>query len=203
MTNKYIYRPSRAEACKAKCCECCANYDDGKRDCEHYNCPMYYRMPYAKHQPSFEWILTNSATKIYVEKYKKSGLDFYDYINTYIYDFDKCKLKIPLSKIMRAKCNSCCNNFKQPVFHNKLDGHENKGRIDCQIQNCSLYYWQPFRKLKPRYSWFFDLKYTAKHREYLLVHNITKKEYLKKILKRKIRTDGTFAKKNKDGNTGE
>lgn len=189
--SKYVYRPTRSEALKAKCCECSANYDDGKRDCVHQQCPIYLRMPYAKHPPKFDWILKNAAMKRYVEKFKQSGMDFDDYVNSKIYNYETSKLLIPMPRLVRAKCFDCCNNFNQ-------SGSE-KGRIDCEIRSCSLYYWQPYRKMKPLYNWFFVLSYTRRHVDYLIMHNISKKDYLKKILKRKIKeTNYGFKPKNQN-----
>lgn len=173
------YRPSTNEAIKAKCCECCAQYDDGRKDCEHFNCPLYYKMPYAKYHPEFDWIFVNTGNK-YIKRFNISSLSKEEFIKTYIYDFDNGKIKIPVTHIIRAKCFSCCNNFRQPGIE--------KGRIECSIKNCSLYYWAPYRKQFPEYDWMFDLNYTSRHRTQLLISNISREKYIINLLKRKPRT---------------
>lgn len=39
---------TRKEAILAKCYECMNSYQDGKKDCEIKDCPLYPMMPYRK-----------------------------------------------------------------------------------------------------------------------------------------------------------
>ena len=41
---------------------------------------------------------------------------------------------------MRAKCFDCCGDM--------IDG-----RMDCEVVDCALYLWQPYRKLAPDLNW--------------------------------------------------
>jgi hypothetical protein len=43
----------------------------------------------------------------------------------------------PAIKAIKSKCRECVN----------------WNRIDCEIQHCPLYYWQPYRKGEPDLSW--------------------------------------------------
>ena len=45
-----------------------------------------------------------------------------------------------MAKAVRAKCADCMGFFKD-------------GRKDCEVTCCSLYYWQPYRKLEPDTRW--------------------------------------------------
>lgn len=43
-----------------------------------------------------------------------------------------------MAKAVRYHCVACCCY---------------DGKMDCEIVTCPLYYWQPYRKLKPDLSW--------------------------------------------------
>jgi hypothetical protein len=84
------------------------------------------------------------------------------------------KIRIPMSKIFRAKCFDCNAGYHQP-------GNE-KGRVDCGVPGCSLYYWTPYRMNLPDYSWMFDLDYTKKHRIAVQALGLTQDEYVYRLL---------------------
>lgn len=44
------------------------------------------------------------------------------------------KKRPSMIKAIRANCKNCMNNFRD-------------GRIDCEIEDCSLYYWMAYGKL--------------------------------------------------------
>lgn len=56
-----------------------------------------------------------------------------------------------LREACRNKCFDCCGDM--------IDG-----RQDCQIVSCALYYWQPYRKLKPDLSWRTEGMHLSKNR---------------------------------------
>lgn len=56
-------KPTRSEAIKAKCHDCCGEYIDGKDDCGNPYCPLYSFMPYKKGVPNLEWKLYNHSVK--------------------------------------------------------------------------------------------------------------------------------------------
>ena len=56
-----------------------------------------------------------------------------------------------IREAIRNKCFNCCGDM--------IDG-----RQDCQLVTCSLYYWQPYRKLKPNLSWRTEGSHLAKNR---------------------------------------
>ena len=55
MNNKVTMK----HAILAKCHDCCAQYLDGRKDCENTKCPFYTWMPYRKMEPVTEWAKYN------------------------------------------------------------------------------------------------------------------------------------------------
>ena len=48
----------------------------------------------------------------------------------------KKRIKPPsISKAVRAKCAECSSDYAD-------------GRVDCEIEGCSLYWWQPYGRLR-------------------------------------------------------
>lgn len=70
-------KPTRSEAIKSKCHECCGYYEDGKDDCENTRCSLYPYMPYRKKEPNLDWIKYNPSIKGKVLK-SESGREFTD-----------------------------------------------------------------------------------------------------------------------------
>lgn len=157
-------RPSAPEALKAKCCECCASYLDGRFiDCQTMSCPLYIRMPYRSHEPDLNWVF-GKWTRRYRDHRLAINISKTDYINKYIYK-ESGKLNLGYPHLFRAKCYRCCGDF--------LDG-----RVDCNLRECSLYYWMPYRKETPKFNWIFDLPYTNRHKMRLLAENLTRNQYI-------------------------
>lgn len=56
------------------------------------------------------------------------------------------------------------------------------GKIECGIRECPLYWWTPYRKQSPLYSWMFENDYTKKHRLAISALRITEDEYIHRAL---------------------
>lgn len=161
-------RPSASEALKAKCCECCAAYGDGRyTDCEVRSCPLYHRMPYRKSQPDFHWVY-GKWTRSHVQARLALGLSEEEYIAQHII-MPNGKIKLGFPALFRAKCYRCCNDFYD-------------GRVDCNITDCPIYYWMPYRKNIPTLDWHFDLPYTKRHNERRILENLTREQYIQKYI---------------------
>lgn len=161
-------RPPSPEALKAKCCECCASYGDGRYvDCEIRVCPLYHRMPYRNLTPDYSWVF-DKWTQSYRHQQLALGLTEQQFIEHHIIRPDG-KINIGFTKLFRAKCYRCCGNFFD-------------GRVDCKMVNCSLYYWMPYRKHEPTLDWMFDLPYTRKHNDKMIIENLTRSEYINKYI---------------------
>lgn len=144
------YRPSSKEALKALCCECCGNYLDGRQDCQVVTCPIYSRHPYRLLTPNYDWILGNAFNgRHYREKIEELGIGVNEFVSKYLL---KSSGKLSINMIMRAKCYWCCGDFRQGMQ-----------REDCNIPECPIYYWMPYREQEPNYDWMFDLSYSKKH----------------------------------------
>jgi len=167
------YRPSMTEACKAKCFDCTGNFADGRRDCKVHRCPLYSRMPYRKgNAVDYSWIfgswsrgLVKEAEALKITNPREFALKKWGRDG---------KIRIPLRKVFRAKCFDCCADYWQPGIE--------KGRVDCGVLDCPLYYWAPYRTHVPEYDWMFDLDYSKKHRLAILALGYTKDEYLRHVL---------------------
>ena len=180
------YRPSMSEACKAKCFDCTANFADGRRDCLVKDCPVYIRMPYRRTNGiNFDWVFGRWSRSITAEAEKlgiTNPLEFAKHkwgssllvVGSVLLSG---KIKIPISKIIRAKCFRCSANFIQP-------GPE-KGRVDCNVTSCPFYYWTPYRSHEPDLSWMFDLDYTKKHRLAISALGYDQETYLHHLLELK------------------
>lgn len=171
-------RPSLPEAILAKCCECSAEYDDGRVDCRHNKCPLYCRMPYRRMFPDFTWVVGDFSKK-HFNKATKSRLTSEEYIALCLREYrtkEKNSLIIHVGMIdmIRAKCFSCCNNY--------YVGTGEKGRVDCSLHECSLYYWTPYRERNPSYDWMFDLPYTKRHRVAIAALGMSRDTYIKRTL---------------------
>lgn len=171
-------RPSLVEAIKCKCCECSANYDDGRLDCRIRKCPLYSRMPYRRSLPDFSWVFGKFSkthtikcekSNITPEKYLELCLDFY-----LTKDLSPLIKRISLTQMIRAKCYDCCGNYVVGVGY--------KGRIECGLQNCSLYYWTPYREMNPSYNWMFDVPYTRRHRMAINAFRMPRNTYIQRVL---------------------
>ena len=168
-------RPSAPEALKAKCCECCASYGDGRYlDCQVRSCPLYYRMPYRKLEPDLSWVF-GKWTRSHRNHRLALGLSEEEYIKQHIYGL-RGKIKLGFPAVFRAKCYRCCNDFFD-------------GRVDCNIRDCSLYYWMPYRKSTPKLDWIFDLPYTRKHNERRILENLSREEYIQRYIAKVIEDD--------------
>jgi len=168
-------RPSAPEALKAKCCECCASYGDGRyADCEVRICPLYYRMPYRKHKPDFSWIF-GKWTKSHRQQRIALGLTEQQYIDNHIIK-PNGKISLGFPTLFRAKCYRCCNDFYD-------------GRVDCNMPDCSIYYWMPYRKHTPTLDWLFDLPYTRRHIERRILENLTREEYIAKYIAKTVQEE--------------
>jgi hypothetical protein len=149
------YRPSMSEACRAKCFDCTSNFGDGRRDCRNRRCPIYQRMPYRKSNDiSYDWVFSKWNRGLIVQAEELGITDPREFA---MHKWGKNgKIRIPMSKLFRAKCFACCADYYQP-------GNE-KGRVDCGVPGCPIYYWTPYRTHIPNYDWMFDLDYSKKHR---------------------------------------
>jgi len=145
------YRPSAIDAFKAKCCECSANYLDGRTDCQIIRCPLYSRHPYRKLKPNYEWLFGRAFIKrMYEAEMINLNMTIDEYVRTHVMN---SRGKLSVNMIVRGKCFWCCGDFRGGM-----------PREDCGITDCALYYWMPYRTQLPTYDWMFDLSYTNKHR---------------------------------------
>ena len=172
-------RPSLSEAIKGKCCDCSANYADGRNDyrCSR-SCPFYHRMPYRKDVPSFRWLF-GKYSKRHSNRAEKVGMSKEEYIEAcvqrYLTKIDNPKLlKISLPECVRAKCFDCSADYH-------ADGGE-KGRVECELSDCPIYYWTPYRELNPNYDWMFELVYTRRHMIAISALGITRNQYIERVL---------------------
>lgn len=165
-------RPPTPEAVKALCCECCAEYADGRYvDCEIHGCPIYCKMPYRRLEPDYMWIF-GKWRSTHNKKRLALGLSKEDYINQYIIR-PNGKNSLGYTALFRAKCYRCCGDFKD-------------GRVDCEIPSCPIYYWMPYRELEPDLNWLFDLPYTRKHRDRMKFEKLTREEYIEMYIAKQI-----------------
>ena len=149
------YRPPASEALHAFCCECLANYGDGRGDCLNFHCPFYMRHKFRANTPTFDWVFDSKWAKHHVKRLAL-GLDKEEYVKKYIYNG---KPILGLVKSFRAKCFWCMAEFTD-------------GRMDCCNRNCPIYFWMPYRELLPLYNWLFELDYTERHRKRAFVEGI-------------------------------
>lgn len=161
MAAKPGYRPPASDTTKGKCCECMCNYADGRRDCEHINCPIYMRHQFRKLIPKFDWVFDSKWARHELKRIQYE-LTKEEYIEKYIFNSTLNKPILTRSKMYRAKCFDCCNDFTE-------------GRKDCNIRGCPLYYWMPYRTSLPLYNWMFDLSYTNRHANRAFVSNMYRK----------------------------
>jgi len=170
-------RPSMSEACRAKCFDCTNNFADGRYDCKIKGCPLYIRMPYRKGtNPNFEWFF-GKWNRSMIMKATEMGLE--NDPNTFVRNiyYRNGKYRIPMRQIIRAKCFRCCGDYWQP-------GSE-KGRVDCAIVNCPLYFWTPYRESVPNYSWMFEFDHTKKHRLAIAALGLSQEKYIDRLLVQK------------------
>jgi len=161
-------RPPAPEALKAKCCECCAAYGDGRyTDCEVRLCPLYHRMPYRKTKPNFSWVF-GKWTRRHHQNRLALALTEEQYIQQHIIR-PNGKIALGFTTLFRAKCYRCCNDFYD-------------GRVDCNIPDCPIYYWMPYRRDIARLDWLFDLPYTRRHNERRVLENLTREQYIQKYI---------------------
>jgi hypothetical protein len=169
-------RPSMSEACRAMCFDCTANFADKRRDCMIVNCPLYQRMPYRKNANiRYDWIFGKWNRQLIVQAEELGITDPKEFA---MHKWGKNgKIRIPMSKLFRAKCFRCCADY----YQGKLE----KGRVDCGVASCPIYYWTPYRQQLPNYDWMFELDYTRKHRLALSALGYTKEEYVHHLLEEK------------------
>lgn len=145
-------KPSKKEAIRAFCFDCCGCFYGGRFDCEMTNCPLYSVMPYRKLEPNFDWREIGSHLQVNRCAYHHGILP------------DKGKVKVkplvvssdgkkraPFSEMIRAKCFECIGDT--------LDG-----RIDCKVTDCPFYAFMPYRELEPDYHWIDDGCHLSKNR---------------------------------------
>lgn len=75
-------KPPTTDAIKSKCCECMANYVDGRNDCKIDNCPLYYWMPYRKRDPIFKWLFELVVMKKHRNRRTLNGQTQEEYIDS-------------------------------------------------------------------------------------------------------------------------
>lgn len=164
------FRPPKNDAVKGKCCECRANYGDERNaDCGARGCPLYPLGRHNKEIPDYSWVF-GKWSKTHETRRRAEGLTQEEYIKKYVVRSDGRRSKLGTTSHYRAKCYSCCGDF-----------HD--GRADCEIQDCSIYYWMPYRDKKPTFDWIFDLNYTMRHKQAIVVEGCTREEYLKRHFK--------------------
>lgn len=165
-------RPSVTEALRAKCFECTCDFADGRRDCKVRGCPVYPRMPYRKMKPLWDWVY-GMWTKRHRTRGEAEGLSVCQYAEK-MWKKGPGKYRVPPSQIIRAKCFRCMADFSP--------GGGEKGKVDCKLCSCPLYFWMPFRTLDVDLSWLFDNAYTSKHRKRLDAEGLTEEEYILKYI---------------------
>lgn len=164
-------RPPAPDAYKALCCICTCYYADGRYiDCEIQSCPFYIRFPRRLLTPDISWIFGKWSKK-HESARRALGLTQKQYVDQYI--IVDGKYKIGYTSMFRAKCFRCC-----AYFHD--------GRFDCEICDCPIYYWMPYRKLLPNLNWLFDLPYTRRHMEKARFERLTNDEYIQKYIAKPI-----------------
>lgn len=167
------WRPPMGEACKAMCFDCTSNFGDGRRDCLVKGCPLYQRMPYRKSKDiRYDWLFGKWNRGLIVQA---EQLGITDPKKFAMHKWGKNgRIRIPMSQLFRAKCFRCCADYDQ--------GGAEKGRVDCGILDCPIYYWTPYRQQFPDYSWMFELDYTRKHRLALAALGYSQEEYVYHLL---------------------
>jgi hypothetical protein len=128
-------------------------------------------MPYRKGEPNLIWIFGRWAK--HEIKRRVLGLTQEQYLEQHIVK-PNGRLRIGFNAMARAKCFRCMGDFDP--------GGGEKGRVDCCIRDCPIYYWMPYRKQDPVFDWIFDLSYTTTHRHRLTVEGLTRDAYYAKYL---------------------
>jgi len=164
------YRPSTTEAFRDQCYDCTSYYADGRRDCLTCDCPVYVKHQYRTKEPIFDWVFSRNLNNLHDQRRRLEQLNKDEYINKYVYENGIYKLGSPA--IIKARCAGCCHNYSG-------------GRIDCELDTCSLYYWMPYRDPTniPNYKWLFHFE---THRRKAMLNNCTKR----------IRLNGTITTAN-------
>lgn len=171
-------RPSSTLAVKSKCCDCRGGYLDGRQvDCKVTRCPLYKKMPYRTNPPDYVWVF-GKYTSRHINKMKEMKCGAIEYIKT---NLANRKSWPGIGDMFRAKCFDCCNNFAdKPV--DKTEEEKGGRGYDCQVTECPLYWWQPYRKLTPSYDWILDLECNKKHETAMIINCMTREEYLESLL---------------------
>lgn len=177
-------RPKFPEALKSKCCDCQNNYADGRKDCRSRECPLYIKNPYRQLNPYYSWIFEPWSN--HDQKRIQQGLTKTQYIHQVIIKGPN-KITIGWPHLFRAKCFRCTGNFHA--------GPSEKGRVDCQVTDCPIYYWMPYRKKEPDYKWLIQLSCNQHHKMNMIVSQLSQEEYLQSLLT-KIRTGTNLVKYN-------
>jgi hypothetical protein len=185
MKHTKIYRPSITEAIKAFCCECLNNYADRRRDCENIKCPLYSRHQFRKKAPDLNWVFDNWSKK-HQNKIERLKISKAEYITNFVWNNNKSK--VGTRDPLRAKCYYCMNGYLQVG---------EAGRIDCEITNCPIYFWMPYRKKEVCYNWMFDSTYTKKHERNRIILNVSRKEYIQILINKRLENK---MKSTKEGN---
>jgi hypothetical protein len=141
------FKPPIAEAFHAFCCDCTANYGDGRIDCQHTGCPSYSRHKFRMLKPTFEWFFGPWSNN--EQEYRALGMTKEAFLDMKLGNPRKPNYR----DIFRAQCFRCNGDFKGGSI-----------RQDCEIPTCSIYYWMPYRHDLPVLDWMFDLDYTDRHR---------------------------------------
>jgi len=171
-------RPSSTLAIKSMCCDCRAEYSDGRQvDCKVASCPLYKKMPYRSMTPDYSWLFGEYTTK-HRANLEKLGMTKTAYIQS---RRAKSKSWPGTPDMFRAKCFRCCNNFDDRPLD--LSEEEKGGRgWDCKMTNCPIYYWMPYRELVPTYDWIVDLSCNKSHETNMIINCMTREEYIDSIL---------------------
>jgi hypothetical protein len=160
------------EALRAKCFDCTCDFADGRRDCKVRDCPVYPRMPYRKMKPVWDWIF-GAWTKRHRLAANAKGMTACEYAEMK-WKKGPGKYRVPPSEIMRAKCFRCMADCNQ--------GGGERGKFDCEINACPIYFWMPFREGDVDLSWLFENAYTNKHRRRMDAEGLTEEEYIRKYI---------------------
>ena len=186
-------RPSVTEAMRAMCFECTCDFADSRRDCGVRSCPLYSRMPYRKKKPIWDWVF-GLWTKRHRLAAEAKGMTACEYAE-HMWKKGPGKYRVPPSQMMRAKCFRCMADFNP--------GGGEKGRVDCEIHDCPIYFWMPYRQGDVDLMWLFENGYTNKHRRRLDAEGLTEEEYIAKYIPHRSTSEDENDEDNDEDNDGD
>lgn len=169
-------------------------------DCSVRRCPIYKKMPYRKRQPDYSWIFdkftSTHSSRIDMDpmvlNHKPTGKTVEEKTESiiiarttaeqqYIREHRKNNAWPSITSMFRAKCYSCCGDFSdRPV--DVIEEEKGGKGWDCQIRNCPIYYWMPYRVTTPLYDWILDLECNQKHENAMVLNCMSRAEYLEWFL---------------------